>query len=82
MESGKNSQKTECPCPGHQRAGKENLILTASNYSDLFNKVYYRGETDFYFFTQVFVPMCPETFISILLFVPRNLKFYHEQSYI
>jgi len=33
------SENNECPCPGHQRAGKEQLIITASDdYSGLSSK--------------------------------------------
>lgn len=46
-----NSEKTECPCAGHQRTEREHLIITASNdYSGLFNKFCQRRETDFYLF--------------------------------
>lgn len=36
----------------------------------------------FAFLTQDFNPMCPEASLYILLFVPRNLKFYCRQSYV
>lgn len=75
-----NSENVECPYRGHQRAGREHLIVIASNdYSSLFDKLCYRGERDFYFLTQNFDPMCPEASLYTL-FVPRISKFYYKQS--
>lgn len=77
------SEKVECPYPGHQRAGKEHLIIIASNdYSSLFDKFCHRGEIDFYFLTQEFDPMCPEASLYTLLFLPRISKFCYKQSYV
>lgn len=77
-----NSENVECPYRGHQRAGREHLIIIASNdYSSLFDKLCYRGERDFYFLTENFDPMCPEASLYTL-FVPRISKFCYKQSYV